>query len=229
MGTYNSAIPTNAGLALIAQSISGGQSVTFTKLRTSSYQYPSGTDYASLTSLLNIQQTEDITYASITDKKTVKVNATVTNAGVSAAYTIRNLGIYAKVGSGAETLFAVVPAVVGDTVPVYSDTTRVSYIFSITIAIGSATGFTVNVTTAGMASVVDVDTAMEIVADTFDVSTAYTAGEYVRHNGTLYRFTADHQAGAWVGTDAVTVSIGEDLGAMGFTVVSGQLCVTYDA
>ena len=229
MGTYNSAIPTNAGLALIAQSISGGQSVTFTKLRTSSYQYPSGTDYASLTSLLNIQQTEDITYASTTDKKTVKVNATVTNAGVSAAYTIRNLGIYAKVGDGAETLFAVVPAVVGDTVPVYSDTTRVSYIFNITIAVGSATGFTVNVTTAGMASVVDVDTAMEIVADTFDVSTAYTAGEYVRHNGTLYRFTADHPAGAWVGTDAVTVSIGEDLGAMGFTVVSGQLCVTYDA
>ena len=229
MGTYNSAIPTNAGLALIAQSISGGQSVTFTKLRTSSYQYPSGTDYASLTSLLNIQQTEDITYASTTDKKTVKVNATVTNAGVSAAYTIRNLGIYAKVGDGAETLFAVVPAVVGDTVPVYSDTTRVSYIFNITIAVGSATGFTVNVTTAGMASVVDVDTAMEIVADTFDASTAYTAGEYVRHNGTLYRFTADHPVGAWVGTDAVTVSIGEDLGAMGFTVVSGQLCVTYDA
>lgn len=214
---------------MVAQSISGGQAVTFTKLRTSSYQYPSGTDYASLTTLLNIQQAVDITYASTADTKTVKVNATVTNAGISAAYTISNLGVYAKVGDGAETLFAVVPAVVGDTVPVYSDTTRVSYIFSITIAVGSATGFTVNVTTAGMASVVDVDTAMEIVADTFDVSTAYTAGEYVRHNGTLYRFTADHQAGAWVGTDAVTVSIGEDLGAMGFTVVSGQLCVTYDA
>ena len=164
MGQYNSAIPTNAGLAMVAQAISGGQAVTFTKLRTSSYQYPSGTDYAALITLASVQQTVDITYASTADAKTVKVNATVTNAGVSTAYTIQNLGIYAQIGNGAETLFAVIPASVGDTVPVYSDTTRVSYIYSITIAVGTATGLTVNVTTAGMASVVDLqDTANDIM------------------------------------------------------------------
>lgn len=48
-------------------------------------------------------------------------------------------------------------------------------------------------------------------APTFDTSTAYTAGEYVLYNSVLYRFTADHAAGAWTGTDAVTVKIGGEV------------------
>lgn len=50
------------------------------------------------------------------------------------------------------------------------------------------------------------------VAPTFSASTAYTAGSYVWHGGSLYRFTADHPAGTWTGTDAVQVSLADDLG-----------------
>ena len=50
------------------------------------------------------------------------------------------------------------------------------------------------------------------VAPTFSASTAYTAGAYVWHGGSLYRFTADHAAGSWTGTDAVQVSLADDLG-----------------
>lgn len=48
-------------------------------------------------------------------------------------------------------------------------------------------------------------------ATTFDASTAYTAGEYVLYNSVLYRFTADHAAGAWTGIDATAVKIGGEI------------------
>lgn len=42
---------------------------------------------------------------------------------------------------------------------------------------------------------------------TFSSSTQYAAGSVVRYNNKLYRFTALHPAGAWVGTDAIETSI----------------------
>lgn len=50
-----------------------------------------------------------------------------------------------------------------------------------------------------------------IIAPTFDTSTAYTVGDYVYYSGALYRFTADHAAGAWTGTDAVSVKLAPDV------------------
>ena len=44
-------------------------------------------------------------------------------------------------------------------------------------------------------------------APEFSSSTSYSAGDYVLYQGTLYRFTADHAAGAWVGTDAAAEKI----------------------
>ena len=35
----------------------------------------------------------------------------------------------------------------------------------------------------------------------FSALTAYSAGDVVNYNGKLYKFTADHAAGAWIGTD----------------------------
>lgn len=41
----------------------------------------------------------------------------------------------------------------------------------------------------------------------FSESEAYSAGDVVNYNGKLYKFTADHAAGAWVGTDAESVNV----------------------
>lgn len=49
------------------------------------------------------------------------------------------------------------------------------------------------------------------IAPNFSASTAYAAGQYVWNSGTLYRFTADHPAGAWIGTDATAAVIGKDV------------------
>lgn len=50
-----------------------------------------------------------------------------------------------------------------------------------------------------------------LVAETFATNKAYTDGSYVYYNGSLYRFTADHAAGAWIGSDATAVKLANDL------------------
>lgn len=40
------------------------------------------------------------------------------------------------------------------------------------------------------------------IAPAFDTDSAYTKNDLVYYNGELYQFTADHSAGAWIGTDA---------------------------
>ena len=54
----------------------------------------------------------------------------------------------------------------------------------------------------------------DAIAQTFSASTAYPAGAYVIYNGSLYRFTAAHAAGAWTGTDAVAAVLGNDVSGL---------------
>ena len=72
-------------------------------------------------------------------------------------------------------------------------------------------GVSVSGTTYGLR---DNDTSGGI-ASTFSTSTAYTAGQYVWYDSgsgaKLYRFTADHAAGAWTGTDATEKKLGDDV------------------
>ena len=50
-----------------------------------------------------------------------------------------------------------------------------------------------------------------LIAETFSTSVAYSAGDYVYHEGSLYRFTADHAAGAWTGTGATACKVGPEV------------------
>ena len=74
-----------------------------------------------------------------------------------------------------------------------------------------------------------------VIADDFSPSQSYAIGDYTYYNGSLYRFTAAHSAGAWVGTDAQAVQLAEDvvdlkntLSNLGLTVVDGKLCAVYN-
>lgn len=49
------------------------------------------------------------------------------------------------------------------------------------------------------------------VAPNFAANVAYSKGDYVFYEGLLYRFTANHAAGAWTGTDVTSTDVGSDL------------------
>ena len=52
------------------------------------------------------------------------------------------------------------------------------------------------------------------IADEFSSSAAYAAGTYVNYQGNLYKFTADHAAGSWTGTDVTAVKIGKEVSGL---------------
>ena len=157
MGTYNSAVITNGGQSMIAQAVAGA-SLEITTIKTSSYAYPAGTNLATLTTINGINQSKDITSATVYNSRVIKISATVDNTGISTAYTINIIGIYAKVGSSAESLFAVVTASAADTMPAYNSKPY-SYIYEINLTMQNAANVTVTVNAAGLVNVADLNAA----------------------------------------------------------------------
>lgn len=56
------------------------------------------------------------------------------------------------------------------------------------------------------------------IANEFDATAAYAAGDYVYYQGNLYRFTAAHASGAWAGTDATQVKLGGDVSELNIDI-----------
>lgn len=52
------------------------------------------------------------------------------------------------------------------------------------------------------------------IANEFTTDQAYYAGDYVYHDGSLFKFTAFHAAGEWSSEDVAPAQIGADLAAM---------------
>ena len=187
MGTYNSAVITNGGQSMIAQAVAG-TSLEFTTIKTSSYAYPAGTNLATLTTISGIKQSKDITGAAVYNSRVIKISTAVDNTGISTAYTINTIGIYAKVGSSAESLFAVVTASAADTMPAY-DSRPYSYIYEINLTMQNAANVTVTVNAAGLVNVADLNAAkVEIQGEIADLKSALNASGFLKFNkGHYYR------------------------------------------
>ena len=122
MGKYNGAVVTTAGEGVIAQALRGTK-LTWTKMRTSSVAV-AASGIKALTALTGIEQTTDITDASVYSGNVIQVSARFSNEGVAAAYQIQTVGIYGQLAGGSETLIAVMTAVTPDEMPVYDATPR---------------------------------------------------------------------------------------------------------
>ena len=49
------------------------------------------------------------------------------------------------------------------------------------------------------------------ISDDFDTTITYKIGDIVRYNNSLYKFISDHSAGTWIGTDAMQITIDDEL------------------
>lgn len=156
MGVYNSTVITNAGQNLIAQAMAGSGAITVTSVKTSSHNYPAGTDLTALTSISEVKQSESPSSVNVYNKNVVQISARFSNTNVTTAYLIRTLGVYASVGSGSETLIAVLTAATPDQMPVFDEESPSAFIFNIQMLIGNASEITFNVNDTGTANVADI-------------------------------------------------------------------------
>lgn len=58
------------------------------------------------------------------------------------------------------------------------------------------------------------------IAPTFSESEAYSAGDLVYHDGTLYKFDSDHAAGAWDSSEVSTTTVDAELSELKNTLSS---------
>ena len=203
MGLYNGAVITLAGQNLLAQAISGTE-LTWTAMRASSVAIPEGTDLTTLTALTGIEQTTDITDASVYGSNVVQVSARFSNTGISEAYLMETIGIYGQVTGGSETLIAVMTAETPDEMPVYDQDSPSAFIFNVQMSVQNANNLTMVVNDTGTATVADLRRKVDLnggdlsdtVVDTFMAATAEypvpAAGDTMKViGGKIVKFCAD--------------------------------------
>lgn len=161
MGKYNGAVITAAGQNVIAQAITGTE-LTWTVMRTSSVAVPQGTDLTTLTSLSGIEQTSNITDASVYGNNVIQLSSRFSNTGIATVYYIQTVGIYGQLAGGAETLIAVMTAVTPDEMPVYDPDSPSAFIFNTQITVQNANEVTMTVNDTGTATVADLNRKVDI-------------------------------------------------------------------
>ena len=155
MGQYRASIITDSGQQLIADAISGGGTVTFTAIKTSSHVYPEGTNVAGLTDLQDIVQTISPSSVQVFSKTMIQVSGRFDNSQVTQAYFIQTLGLYAKLGTEDELLFAVIQADTPDQMPAQSAVSPSAFVFNIQTTVRQASSISVTVNPAGTVTVED--------------------------------------------------------------------------
>ena len=155
MGQYRASIITDSGQQLIADALSGGGTVTFTAIRTSSHVYPEGTNIAGLTELQDIVQTVSPSSVQVFNETMIQVSGRFDNSQVTQAYFIQTLGLYAKLGAEDELLFAVIQADTPDQMPAQSAVSPSAFVFNIQATVQQATSISVTVDPAGTVTVED--------------------------------------------------------------------------
>lgn len=198
MGQYNQAVITTAGQGLLAGVIASGKALAFTNAKTSTHIYPSGLE--ALTDITDVMQTDAVSSATVMSNTQVKISTRFTNEGITAAYDINTIGIFAKAeGDTTDTLFAVITAVTPDAMPKYTTTNPVAYIYDITVGMSNADSITLNVSPTGTPSYGDLAAAQTAaenasaanLAPAYDSTATYAKDDFCVNGGKLYQCNAD--------------------------------------
>lgn len=156
MGIYKSAIITAAGINLVAESLAGGKTISFSNAKASSHAYPEGTNFSELTDLQDVMQSEEPSSARVINGNMVQVTVRFSNEKVENDYLIQTIGLYAKVPDGDEILFSVLQAITPDQMPKQNPVSPTAYIYNIQTVVNQASQITVTVNPAGTATIQDI-------------------------------------------------------------------------
>lgn len=153
---------TEQGKQLMSKVISETESMTFTKIAVSDYDY-SGIELQNISELQSVKQTAIISKISRTDGKTVEILAAINNEQIPEAYYVRTLGVYVKDSSENEILYGIsISGENPDYMPAYEGKTLSGVSYRINVAVEDSEYITVNVNPAAVPTIMqveDIDTA----------------------------------------------------------------------
>lgn len=153
---------TEQGKQLMSKVISETESMTFTKIAVSDYDY-SGIELQNISELQSVKQTAIISKTSRTDGKTVEILAAINNEQIPESYYVRTLGVYVKDSSENEILYGIsISGENPDYMPAYEGKTLSGVSYRINVAVEDSEYITVNVNPAAVPTIMqveDIDTA----------------------------------------------------------------------
>ena len=153
---------TEQGKQLMSKIISETESMTFTKIAVSDYDY-SGIELQNISELQSVKQTAIISKTSRTDGKTVEILAAINNEQIPESYYVRTLGVYVKDSSENEILYGIsISGENSDYMPAYEGKTLSGVSYRINVAVEDSEYITVNVNPAAVPTIMqveDIDTA----------------------------------------------------------------------
>ena len=157
MASFNPTVITDRGLALCAKIAAGSTKMSFTKICTSSTNYPSSTNLAALTALTNIKQTTLVSGVSVINNASVKVEGALSNASLLTGYYIYTIGLYAQDPDFGEILYSVTTAVQADWMPPNNGLSASSILIQLVTVTSNASNVTINVDPAAVATIANIN------------------------------------------------------------------------
>lgn len=165
MASFNPTVITDRGLALCAKIAAGSTKMSFTKICTSSTNYPSSTNLAALTALTNIKQTTLVSGVSVINNASVKVEGALSNASLSTGYYIYTIGLYAQDPDLGEILYSVTTAVQADWMPPNNGLSASSILIQLVTVTSNASNVQVEVDPQATATITDITNLQNQIDD----------------------------------------------------------------
>lgn len=156
MASFNPTVITDKGLALCAKIVAGTTKMSFTKICTSSTNYPSDTNLSALTALTSIKQTTLVSNVSVINNASVKVEGALSNASLSTGYYIYTIGLYAQDPDLGEILYSVTTAVQADWMPPNNGLSASSILIQLVTVTSNASNVQVSVDPNATATITDI-------------------------------------------------------------------------
>lgn len=148
---------TNAGIELLKNALSGG-TITVTAIKSGAGKVDVSA-LKSQTAVSSIKQSGTVQGVTKTNE-TIKIGVLFSNAGLSAGYSMTQLGIYAKGSTGSEVLFAISQSTTGKEVPAESAMPSWSLVHNFYIKLNNDVKMTATVDPEGYVTFETMQTAL---------------------------------------------------------------------
>lgn len=154
---WENTVITNAGIELLKNALSGG-TITVTAIKSGAGKVDVSA-LKSQTAVSSIKQSGTVQGVTKT-KETIKIGVLFSNAGLSAGYSMTQLGIYAKGSTGSEVLFAISQSTTGKEVPAESAMPSWSLVHNFYIKLNNDVKMTATVDPEGYVTFETMQTAL---------------------------------------------------------------------
>ena len=154
---WENTVITNAGIELLKNALSGG-TITVTAIKSGAGKVDVSA-LKSQTAVSSIKQSGTVQGVTKTNE-TIKIGVLFSNAGLSAGYSMTQLGIYAKGSTGSEVLFAIYQSTTGKEVPAESAMPSWSLVHNFYIKLNNDVTMTATVDPEGYVTFETMQTAL---------------------------------------------------------------------